>query len=215
MLSPVNYGQRHVLDFGFVAAPGTTFKGESLLQARGEDCGTEMVTVTLGVEWEDNQILGKLSAIALVTWGSGNGFTSAEIDFKEGTQFAIPASFLEINIRATGIKVGKVTFSANIAWGSGSRTYATRTLDKVTLDGGGAATVRIPRHSARFFPLPANAAGLAGTWLETASPGGDTLQVGTVAAAQLPGAEIAGPAKFVTLLGAPGAEITPLFLLSL
>jgi hypothetical protein len=212
--SPVNYGQKTVLDFGNVGGLGQLLKA-SLIQARGEDCGTEMVTVTLGVEWQDGEIFaGALKALAIVRWGTGNADCSAEIDFKEGTQFAVPASFLEIGVQAVGISVGTVTFAANISWGSGSRTYATRTVDRITIPAGGNLRFRIPRFACRFFPLPANAAGAATTWTLEAVPG-EIWYAGTTATANLVGAEIPGPVKFCNITGAPGAEVTPLFLLSL
>jgi hypothetical protein len=209
----INYG--HFQDFVLSLVP----EEREILRAFGNDRGTEDVNLTLGIEDLDPVIPVKgIEAIGILEWGTGDTRQVAEIDWKEGANLAVPCSIIQLraSVAALGVfPVGaSVRLKANIAWGAGSSTHVTRTL-RVTVPAGGTATFRIPKFAAKFFPLPQDPAAAAGIWTMLSGPGGDIVNFGTVAAAQFPGVEIPGIAKFATLTAAAGAGLSALFLLSL
>lgn len=93
----------------------------------GDDA--EMITVTLGVEYQNQIDDGFIFTtdwipIAVLEWGIGPVAFSAEIDWQQGTVVSLPASFVRVGLRVEDISGGgpadelTITYNASLAYGT-------------------------------------------------------------------------------------------------
>jgi len=95
-----------------------------------KDCGAdaEVITVQLGLGISPNDVVNLIgvdfNVTAIVEWGVGNSFFSAEVDWSLGTTFSICASFIRISamIGATPVGAGQpdteIILSASLSYGN-------------------------------------------------------------------------------------------------
>lgn len=141
---------------------------------------------TVGVGDTDLGVNTFLKATATLQWGIGGAIFEAEIDWNQGTQIALPASFMNVGLRV-GASSGflnpnplEVVFSAALAYGTPisnrraspvRRTITVATPDNALAAGATSSYFTIPRWANSFTILSGQAPSLRVELLQNLTAG--------------------------------------------
>jgi len=149
---------------------GPTQKVASIVETP-KDCGNdaEVITVQLGIELPSTMTDPTsdwggvdLDVTALVTWGVGNAFYTAEVDWQQGTVFAVCASFVRVSARVGPIAAIafpdiQIVLRASLAYGNANSisvsSEARRTVRLEDVAGPFAGGLG-PGAASLLFPIP-------------------------------------------------------------
>jgi hypothetical protein len=120
---------------------------KQVIKAPGRRQGVRLVTVSVGVYFVEEP--GHWMALkGVLNWGTGAAAFTADIDVHNGTQFTVPASYLDFTIgfeKGGDERITEATVAAGLAEGTRpGRSAPTRTLDVAALEQGTSHTYRVP-----------------------------------------------------------------------